>query len=79
MSDMTLEPMDSLSALERMLPLLKDGGKVLQVIKMSKKLDRRPVLDRMEELGIDILNVLESHKQEIYVVGQKKGVNETME
>ncbi|WP_135612721.1 S4 domain-containing protein [Methanococcoides sp. AM1] len=79
LSDMTLEPMDSLAALERVLPLLKDGGKVLQVIKMSKKLDRSPVLDRMEELGIEILDVLESHKQEIYVVGQKTGIQEDME
>ncbi|WP_445474477.1 S4 domain-containing protein [Methanococcoides methylutens] len=79
LSDMTLEPMDSLAALERVLPLLKDGGKILQVIKVSKKIDRKPLLARVEELGIDILHVLESHKQEIYVVGQKTGVREAMD
>ncbi|UGV39723.1 cell division protein FtsJ [Methanococcoides orientis] len=79
LSDMTLEPMVSLSALERVLPLLKDGGKVLQVIKVTKKCDRTPLLSKVEELGIEILHVLESHKQEIYVVGQKTGVREAMD
>ncbi|SES70602.1 23S rRNA (cytidine1920-2'-O)/16S rRNA (cytidine1409-2'-O)-methyltransferase [Methanococcoides vulcani] len=79
LSDMTLEPMDSLTALERMLPLLKDRGKVLQVIKVTRSCDRRPLLARMEELGIEILQVLESKKQEIYVFGQKIGIHEAME
>ena len=79
LSDMTLEPMDSLAALERVLPLLKVGGKLLQVIKTSKRIDREPVLARFEDLGVEILHVLESHKQEIYVIGRKTGVNKTVE
>lgn len=79
LSDMTLEPMDALTALERVLPLLKDGGKLLQVIKIPKRRNRRPLLARMEDLGIEILQVLESKKQEIYVVGRKTGTVEAME
>jgi len=37
LSDMTLEPEDSIKALSRVLPLLKAGGKLLQVIKISKR------------------------------------------
>lgn len=79
LSDMTLEPMDSLAALERVLPLLRDGGKLLQVIKIPNRSNRRPLIAKIEGLGIEILQVLESKKQEIYVIGQKTGFSESME
>lgn len=71
LSDMTLEPALSIRALERVLPLLKDGGKFLQVIKIENSRSRRPILAQIEALDINILEVLESEKMEIYVIGEK--------
>lgn len=71
LSDMTLEPEDSIKALSRMLPLLKEGGKLLQVIKMPKKKNPRPVVSKIENLGLEIQQVISSEKQEIYVVARK--------
>jgi len=42
---MTLEPEDSIKALSRVLPLLKTGGKLLQVIKIPKKRNPKPILE----------------------------------
>jgi len=71
LSDMTLEPENSIQALSRVLPLLKDGGKLLQVIKMPKKKNPKPILSKIESLGLEILQVISSEKQEIYVVARK--------
>ncbi|WP_406662120.1 SAM-dependent methyltransferase [Methanolobus sp. ZRKC3] len=71
LSDMTLEPVDSIRALERVLPLLKEGGKLLQVIKIQKRENRRPILAQIESLGVNIIEVLEPEKMEIYVIGEK--------
>ncbi|SFM20843.1 SAM-dependent methyltransferase [Methanolobus profundi] len=71
LSDMTLEPMDSLAALERVLPLLKDNGKLLQVIKMGKEKNSKPILAKVGSMGLKVLNVLDSDRQEIYIIAQK--------
>ncbi len=71
LSDMTLEPSLSIRALERVLPLLKEGGKFLQVIKIENRRSRRPILAQIEALDVTILDVLESEKMEIYVIGEK--------
>jgi len=71
LSDMTLEPADSLVALKRVLPLLKESGKLLQVIKIKKRESREPFLSKIEAMGIEILQVIEPEKQEIYVIGRK--------
>jgi 23S rRNA (cytidine1920-2'-O)/16S rRNA (cytidine1409-2'-O)-methyltransferase len=73
LSDMTLEPMDSLAALERVLPLLKENGKLLQVIKMGKEKNSKPIIAKVESLGVKILDVLDSDRQEIYIIAQKTG------
>ncbi|MDI3486139.1 MAG: rRNA (cytidine1920-2-O)/16S rRNA (cytidine1409-2-O)-methyltransferase [Methanolobus sp.] len=75
LSDMTLEPMDSLAALERVLPLLRDNGKLLQVIKIGKEKNSKPILAKVESLGVKILDVLESERQEIYIIAQKTAHN----
>jgi 23S rRNA (cytidine1920-2'-O)/16S rRNA (cytidine1409-2'-O)-methyltransferase len=54
LSDMTLEPEDSIKALSRMLPLLKEGGRLLQVIKIPKKKNPKPILSKIENLGLEI-------------------------
>jgi len=71
LSDMTLEPSLSIRALERVLPLLKEGGKFLQVIKIENRRSQRPIIAQIEALDLNILNVLESEKMEIYVIGEK--------
>ena len=69
--DMTLEPHDSVQALERMLPLLKNGGRFLLVVKMEKDENRKPILARIENCSVRILVVMEPETMEIYVVGEK--------
>lgn len=71
LSDMTLEPEDSIKALSRVLPLLKTGGKLLQVIKIPKKKNPKPILSKIENLGLEVQQVISSEKQEIYVVARK--------
>jgi len=71
LSDITLEPEDSIKVLSRVLPLLKEGGKLLQVIKISKKKNPRPILSKIENLGLEIQQVIGSEKQEIYIVARK--------
>ncbi|KKG16747.1 cell division protein FtsJ [Methanosarcina sp. 2.H.T.1A.6] len=71
LSDMTLEPENSIKALARVLPLLKEGGRLLQVIKTGKKKNPRPVLSKIENLGLEIQQVINSEKQEVYVVARK--------
>jgi 23S rRNA (cytidine1920-2'-O)/16S rRNA (cytidine1409-2'-O)-methyltransferase len=71
LSDMTLEPEDSIKALSRVLPLLKAGGKLLQIIKIPKKKNPKPILSKIENLGLEIQQVINPKKQEIYVVARK--------
>lgn len=71
LSDMTLEPMDSLVALKRVLPLLKRGGKLLQVIKIHRRENREPIIAKIEGLGVEVIRVIEPQKQEIYVIARK--------
>ncbi|WP_298682954.1 SAM-dependent methyltransferase [uncultured Methanomethylovorans sp.] len=73
LSDMTLEPMDSLLALKRVLPLLREEGKLLQVIKMKKREARDPIISKIEDLGVEVVQVIEPQKQEIYVIACKTG------
>jgi len=69
--DITLEPEDSIKALSRILPLLKEDGKLLQVIKSPKKKNPKPILNKIENLGFEIQKIIGSEKQEIYVVARK--------
>jgi 23S rRNA (cytidine1920-2'-O)/16S rRNA (cytidine1409-2'-O)-methyltransferase len=71
LSDITLEPEDSIKALSRVLPLLKEGGRLLQVIKIQKKKNPKPILSKIENLGLEIQQVIGSEKQEIYVLARK--------
>lgn len=69
--DMTLEPLDSVQALERMLPLLKKSGKFLLVVKIENRENRKPILASIEAAGVRIIEVIEPEQMEIYVVGEK--------
>ena len=69
--DITLEPEDSIKALSRVLPLLREDGKLLQVIKSPRKKDPKPILNKIKNLGFEIQKIIGSEKQEIYVVARK--------
>ena len=71
LSDLTLEPMDSVMVLERMLPLLKRDGRLLQVIKTKDIETRKNVIEKLKNMGLIILDILEPDKQEIYIIAQK--------
>ena len=76
LNDMTLEPVDSVSALIRMAPLLRDGGRLLQVIKIPKNRSKSSVLRKIEEAGFIVEDVIEPQKQETYIIARKLGSEE---
>lgn len=71
LNDMTLEPADSVAALIRMSPLLRDGGRLLQVIKIPKHRSKSAVLRKIEEAGFVIEEVIEPERQETYIIAVK--------
>lgn len=72
LNDMTLEPADSVSALIRMSPLLREGGRLLQVIKIPKNRSKSSVLRKIEDAGYVIEEVIEPERQETYIIARKK-------
>lgn len=72
LNDMTLEPADSVSALIRMTPLLREGGRLLQVIKIPKNRSKSSVLRKIEEAGYAVEEVIEPQRQETYIIARKK-------
>ncbi|MDP2217786.1 MAG: S4 domain-containing protein [Methanolobus sp.] len=70
--DMTLEPLDSIQALERVSPLLKTGGNLLLVIKIANIEDSHSFIEMVEDGGFRILNVIDPEQMEIYVIGEKE-------
>jgi len=72
LNDMTLEPAGSIAALERMNPLLRDGGKLLQVIKIPKNRSKATILRKIEALGFTIEEVIEPEQQETYIIAVKE-------
>ncbi len=69
--DITADPLSSIKALENALPALKNGGMLMQVLKLPKKKERGPILMKLSSLGLEIIDVLESEKKEAYVVARK--------
>ncbi|WNY26711.1 SAM-dependent methyltransferase [Methanolapillus ohkumae] len=71
LSDMTLEPKDSILALSRMYVLLKENGYLLQVVKIPQNRSKKSVLKKIEALGFHIIDVLIPKTQEAYIIAQK--------
>lgn len=69
--DITADPLSSIKALENALPALKNGGMLMQVLKLPKKKDREPILMKLSSLGLEIIDVLEPEKKEAYVIARK--------
>lgn len=69
--DITADPLSSIKALENALPALKNGGMLMQVLKLPKKKEREPILMKLSSLGLTIIEVLEPEKKEAYVIARK--------
>lgn len=41
------------------------------VLKLPKKREREPILRKLMSLGLEIINVLESEKEEAYIIARK--------
>jgi|AGTN01.1.fsa_nt_gi Predicted rRNA methylase len=71
LNDMTVEPSASVEITARFLPLLKEGGRVMQVLKLDKVKDTEPFLKLLESKGLKIEKVIRPEKKEAYVVALK--------
>jgi Predicted rRNA methylase len=71
LNDMTLEPTDSIAALERMTALLREGGRLLQVIKIPKNRSKASILRKIEDFGFTVEDVIEPERQETYIIARK--------
>jgi 23S rRNA (cytidine1920-2'-O)/16S rRNA (cytidine1409-2'-O)-methyltransferase len=72
LNDMTVEPSKSIEILSRYLPLLKSGGRVLQVVKLGDKQSPEPMVRMLEERGLQIVDVIKPEKREAYIVASKQ-------
>ena len=71
LNDMTLEPADSIAALIRLSSLIREGGQLLQVIKIPKNHSKAALLRKIEKAGFEIEDVMEPEKQETYIIARK--------
>ncbi len=78
-NDITVEPLDSVKVMARVLPLLKSGGRVLQVLKLPDRLALDECTNRLKELGLTIQHILEPDKREVYVIAVRNGKSEAKE
>lgn len=69
--DITVSPLSSMKALENVSPSLKNGGRLLQVLKLPKKSEKEPILTKLTSMGFEIEHVIEAEKQEAYVIARK--------
>ncbi|MCK5217187.1 MAG: methyltransferase domain-containing protein, partial [Methanosarcinales archaeon] len=79
MSDLTVEPEDAIIVLARVLPLLKLGGRILQVLKISKNTDQNVLINKIQALGFTIQHIIRPKKREIYVIAQHNMNSEVVE
>lgn len=69
--DITANVISSIQALEHILPTLKNGGMLLIVLKLPKDQERELHLSKLSSLGLEITEIIESEKQEAYVIARK--------
>ena len=74
LNDMTVEPMISIDVLKRFLPLLKEHGRVMQVVKLGPKGRPDPMVKRLQELELKTDEVIVSEKMEAYIIASKKNI-----
>lgn len=68
LNDMTVDPAVSISILGRFLPLLRKGGRVLQVLKLGERQDPQPFIKSLEEKGLKVAQMIVPEKREAYVI-----------
>jgi 23S rRNA (cytidine1920-2'-O)/16S rRNA (cytidine1409-2'-O)-methyltransferase len=71
LNDMTVEPMISIDVLKRFLPLLKEHGRVMQVVKLGPKGSPDPMVKKLQEIGLKIDQVILPEKMEAYILASK--------
>ena len=69
--DITAGPLSSIKALENTLPALKKGGFLMHVLKLPESKDTGPLIKKISSLGLEIIDVLEPEKKEVYVIARK--------
>jgi 23S rRNA (cytidine1920-2'-O)/16S rRNA (cytidine1409-2'-O)-methyltransferase len=71
LNDMTVDPAASIEVLKRFLPLLKEHGRVLQVVKLGPSGDPAPTIKSLEDMGLKVNKVIRPEKMEAYVIAEK--------
>lgn len=71
LNDMTVEPLTSIEVLKRFLPLLKEHGRIVQVVKLGPRGTPEPMVKKLEEAGLKIQKVIRPQKMEAYIVAEK--------
>ncbi len=79
LNDITVEPEDSIKVLERVLPLLKPRGRILQVLKLGDGGGLEEHIERIEGIGVSIQHIIKPDKREVYVVAVRNGDSEAKE
>lgn len=69
--DITASPLSSIKALENVIVALKSGGMLMHVLKLPEKMDKEPILNKLSSLGLEITNILEPEKKEMYIIARK--------
>lgn len=69
--DITASPLSSIKALGNLLTALKRGGMLLLVLKLPRERDREPILRNLSSTGLEIIQILESEKKEVYIIARK--------
>ncbi|MDW7727718.1 MAG: S4 domain-containing protein [Candidatus Methanoperedens sp.] len=69
--DITANPISSIQALEHVLPALKNGGILLIVLKLPKDKEHELHLSKLSSIGLEIIDIIEPGKQEVYVIARK--------
>ena len=72
LNDITTEPDESFKVLERLTGVLKEGGRVLQVLKMKAEDTRiSGLIKKLTDIGLEVLHSTTSGKDEHYIVLKK--------
>lgn len=71
LNDMTVEPLMSIEVLKRFLPLLKEHGRVMQVVKLGPAGTPEPMVKKLKEYGLTVQKVIRPQKMEAYIIAEK--------
>ncbi len=71
LNDLTVEPAASIGVLKRFLPLLKEHGRVLQVVKLGPEGGPAPWIKKLEEIGLKVKKAIRPEKMEAYLIAEK--------